>query len=189
MNIIVATQKEDAFYCKPDSTLIRSIDKYFIPDYIENLTIAPIIYFKSRRAGRGISERFANRFIETFGYGVMIYPTLKSEFGNHKESMENALDNTTIIPLKSTPIEDYDDNSNYCPPLIIKINGVTKFEKLHNPNMGDVLKRFSSISSLCSIRIGDFVLFELSQERVKITEGDHIVAVSELDTIIDLNIC
>ena len=59
MNIIVSPYGKESFYCRPDSTLIRALDEYYIPDQVEKVSAVPVMYIKTLRAGKAIANRFA----------------------------------------------------------------------------------------------------------------------------------
>lgn len=171
MNIIIVPQNNKSFYCRPDSTLIRALDDYFIPDYVESIEIAPVLYIKTFRAGKAIAQRFINRYIDSYGYGLLIIPNLKSEYSENREFIANTLDFTSIIPLEKSSLDSYQDASS--DNIIYKVNNDSVFTDFKLPTIEDIFSSISKISDFCSLRIGDFICFQRDTP-IKISLGDIV---------------
>ncbi len=163
MNIIVSPYGKESFYCRPDSTLIRALDEYYIPDQVEKISVVPVMYIKTLRAGKAIANRFAQRYIDSYGFGLLIHPTLKGEYFTGQQErafIENSLDYTSIIPLLSFPEMEIPAANTH--KFEVQINYRNPFDKFIFPSYDGIMERISLISRYCSLRIGDFITMELA---------------------------
>lgn len=163
MNIIVSPYRKESFYCRPDSTLIRALEEYYIPDQVESLTASPVMYIKTLRAGKAVANRFAERYIDSYGFGILLHPTLKSDIFPDSEQrpfIENSLDYTSIIPLLSFPEKDLLNAATHT--FVVTKDYKNPFEEFQFPTHSQILEKISTISKYCSLRIGDFITVELA---------------------------
>jgi hypothetical protein len=163
MNIIVSPYGKKGFYCRPDSTLIRALEEYYIPDQVEKVSATPVMYVKTLRAGKAVANRFAERYIDSYGFGLLLHPTLKSEFFTNdpeRPFIENSLDYTSIIPLLSFPEMEIRGASTHL--YEVTVNYKPLFGELTFPTYDEIMEKISTISKYCSLRIGDFITLELA---------------------------
>lgn len=163
MNIIISPFDSKGFICRPDSTLLRAITEYFLPDYVEGLSLSPVFYIKTHRAGKAISPRFIERYIDGAGYGLLLYPQITSSAAVNQSTLpfvENSLDYTSIIPLSISPFNSHSYSETS--PYQLLINGKSPSDRLVLPDKKLIFNKISEISQYCSLRIGDFITFELA---------------------------
>ena len=99
MNVIVVPESRKGFYCRPDSTLLRAISDYYIPDYVSELSVSPVFIIKTLRAGKSISAKFALRYIDSFNYGLLLHPVINKKKGELNPFIENSLDSHRLSRL------------------------------------------------------------------------------------------
>ncbi len=174
MNILISSLDRKSFYFRSDSTMIRKLDCYYIPDYVESIKAVPVLCFRLDRAGKSIPEKFADRFIGPVSCGIMLCAELKDRNLIHREFIENNLDYTTIIPYDLHPKEDFVNSISEDSPLELRFNGILKHRITCMPDLREVESVFSDISRFCSVRTGDFLALELS-EGFEITPDSHVV--------------
>lgn len=69
----IAVLKPSGNYCfRPDNTLNREARDYYLPDGVDAVTLTPCIYSKVVKAGKCIAERFAGRYVDNYGFGVLL---------------------------------------------------------------------------------------------------------------------
>jgi hypothetical protein len=166
MNIIVSPYQKETFYCRPDSTLIRALEEYYIPDQVEKITASPVMYIKTLRAGKAIAHRFAERYIDSYGFGLLLHPSLKKDIfpeEEHRPFIENSLDYTSIIPLLSFPESDLINANTHT--FELDLNYRTVFHTFNVPSFEQIMERITVISRYCSLRIGDFIAIELDEAK------------------------
>lgn len=185
MNIIVTPLSGDNYYFKSDSTLVRGLSDFYIPDYVKSLDVIPVIVFKVGRPGKMIAERFAHRYISAFTYGLLIDCSLNQEdYGKYAPFVAASMDYTTQIPNITFPMEEYAGRSAHKSPLTLYSNGATLLE-WSGPFPLELLYRgISAITKYASVRTGDFVAFELSApvtvaSEEKIVLSDNIIRYAE----------
>lgn len=66
---------EPTWYTLPDSSLLRSGNPFFVPDFDKNFHAFPSIVYRIGRLGKSIAKRFAPRYIEAWGMGVAVVAT------------------------------------------------------------------------------------------------------------------
>lgn len=162
MNILISTLSGDSFYARPDSTMIRDLAVYYMPDYVRSLSAVPVLCFKSARAGKAVQEQFAHRYLGEFTCAVLLKTEISDGSPEYRFCMENSLDYTTIIPYNLISVERLDGFISETHPLRIAVNGHSKAEITTGPSKERLCKTLSMITSYCSVRTGDFIAVELS---------------------------
>ncbi len=182
MNIIIAPYKEDFFRIRPDSSLIRAISDYFIPDYVDSISVVPILCIKTHRPGKALAPRFVNRYLDGYSFGLFLYPELSDSIISNRDFVANSLDYTSIVPKEMKPL---DSEFNLAASLSMQVNDEIIFRDLTLPSKESVYERISSISHYCSLRIGDFIAFELT-EPISVNSDDRISINQNGERVIDL---
>ena len=62
--------EEPVFFMKPDSSLLRNNDPFFIPDWTNNVHHEIELVIKINRLGKNIEKRFAHRYFDEIGLGI-----------------------------------------------------------------------------------------------------------------------
>ncbi|MBR5735590.1 MAG: hypothetical protein IKX60_02195 [Bacteroidales bacterium] len=69
----IAVLRSSGKYCfRPDTTLNREARDYYLPDGVEAVILTPCIYSRVVKAGKCISVKFAGRYVDNFGFGVLL---------------------------------------------------------------------------------------------------------------------
>ncbi len=165
--------------------MIRKLDCYYIPDYIESVEIVPVLCFRLDRAGKCIPQKFAERFIGPANCGVLIRAKLRDRQIPHLEFIENALDYSTIIPYDLLPKDAMHSKVSQKQPLELRVNGHLQQQFTALPCASEVESAFSDISTYCAARTGDFLALELS-EGFPIAPDSHLVVTIGEEQILDL---
>lgn len=189
MNIIVTPYKSNSFYFRPDNTLQRDCCKdFFIPNGVNKLTATPILYVKVSKAGKAVSQKFASRYYQSFGYGVMINCHFE---GNDDPVMKfyaaTSVDNSSIIPMPLWNIEAINgEMTNFS----LIINNIEVFKSTENPiDVEEIESQIAVVSKNCSLRIGDLIAFELTSHEIELSQGDSLQAIIGEMNQIDFKIC
>lgn len=193
MNILTVSHDFSIFRFRPDSTLIRAQDSYYLPDYVKGLRFAPVVCFRCSRPGKSVDKKFAGRYVDSFGYGILLFPDLSEDIQESREFISNALDFTSIIPLNFRPMSDYGsfriDNENSIPAHRLKaaINGHPVIESPSHPSydmIGDIISR---LTRFCATRTGDLISYELA-EPIAVGGEDKITLFSGNTLLTELTI-
>lgn len=165
MNIIVRTYGSKTV-TRPDTTWKRGDDASFLPEFVDRVSWAPVIFARVCKAGRSVAEKFAGRYYDGIGFGVLLYA-------------ENLIDGS---PEGFCEASCLDHSSFLCWPVYDKITlGVegNMFELFNDgeplfscksPDASLVENAIARATEFCYIRSGDFVLQELAA-RQTLLEG------------------
>ncbi len=62
--------EEPIFFMKPDSSLLRNNDPFYIPDWTNDVHHEIELVIKISRIGKNIEKRFAHRYFDEIGIGI-----------------------------------------------------------------------------------------------------------------------
>lgn len=98
MNIIVRTYGGNVII-RPDTTWSRYNDDYFVPDFVDEISWSPVVCVRISRLGKHIAEKFASRYYDGAGRGVLLYPENLLDGSPESFAVANILDRTSSIVL------------------------------------------------------------------------------------------
>lgn len=98
MNIIVRTYGGNIIV-RPDTTWSRNNDDYFVPDFVDEISWSPVLCVRISRLGKHIGEKFASRYYDGVGRGVLLYPENLLDGTPESFAAANILDRTSCIVL------------------------------------------------------------------------------------------
>jgi 2-keto-4-pentenoate hydratase/2-oxohepta-3-ene-1,7-dioic acid hydratase in catechol pathway len=61
-----------SYYLKPDTALLRNNQAFYYPNFTKKIHAQICVIFRLCRLGRGIVERFASRYYDAVGAGVLL---------------------------------------------------------------------------------------------------------------------
>lgn len=140
-----------AITCRPDTTLQREDAPLYIPDGIKKVEYSPILFARIVKAGKSIGAKFASRYYEAIGYGILLYFDGSEIF-----------DKSSIVPeiLYSKQTLEKDDNAFAVRNALTELYRCTV--ALQQPRLEAAL---SKVSAIVSQRIGDIVAIELQESK------------------------
>lgn len=167
MNIIVRTYSGKTV-TRPDTTWKRGDDASYLPEFVNAVSYAPVIFARISKAGRSVGAKFADRYYDGIGFGVLLYA-------------ENLIDGS---PEGFATASCLDHSSFLCYPVFSKETlgrgNVFKLakdgKKLFSFNKAEAILLEEAIceaTKFCYIRSGDFLVRELA-ERKPLLEGKEI---------------
>ena len=153
MNIIVKPHGGESCYCRPDTTWERENRDFYSPDCVNEIYWAPILFARVSKAGKCIGPKFAGRYYDSVGFGILLY------CNNTGIAFASCADHTSILPhplLDQLILDDEQDFSvmkdDICMAAISAKCGEWR-NLLENA--------LCSASRLTSLRIGDFIALEM----------------------------
>ena len=173
MNIIARTY-EGKTVTRPDTTWKRGDDASFLPEFVDRVSWTPVVFARICKAGRSVSEKFADRYFDGIGFGVLLYA-------------ENLIDGSTEGFCEASCL---DHSSFLCWPVYDKITlGVEDnlFElfkdgeplfSCKSPDASLIRNTIARVTGFCYIRSGDFVVQELATRQPLIAGRDTSCHVS-----------
>jgi hypothetical protein len=153
MNIIVKPYEGTACYCRPDTTWERENKDFYVPDTVDRLLWAPVLFARISKAGKHIGTKFVSRYYDAVGFGALMYS------GDEGIAFSSCLDHTSILPapLYNPVVLENSDNV-----FEATCNG-TSVARCTVSDFKDIIeKTICSVSQRVSLRIGDMVAVELS---------------------------
>lgn len=138
MNIIVKTYGGNIIV-RPDTTWSRNNDDYYVPDFVDSLSWSPVLCVRISRLGKHIAEKFAPRYYDGVGQGILLYPENLIDGSGESFACASILDRTSCIVL---PEGD--------------VSAMTADEK------SLIDGALAQASRLCRVRAGDILAVELA---------------------------
>lgn len=156
MNIIVLTQS-GRVVSRPDTSWEKDSRDIYLPDFVKALSLSPVLFVKVTKPGRSISERFASRYHDSFGFGCLLYA--EDLMDSHPEAYASAscLDHTSILPADMLPIDRLSEEQDFR----IYTDG-KELTCCHALEADQINKAIALATSHCSVRHGDFIAIELA---------------------------
>lgn len=190
MNIIVSLFGSNGTdYCfRPDTTLEKESFDYYIPDGVSELTYSPVLFVRLCRAGKAIGEKFAGRYYDSGGFGVLLYG--ESIIGSGAAaglSMASSLDKTSLLPF---PLIDKDvlENGRNSFSLSVNERSVNRNGTFAcHPDFAGIPEILHRISVRTSLRTGDIVAVELG-ERLPIHAGEKLCGMLNGENIFSISV-
>jgi hypothetical protein len=156
----IAVLKTSGNYCfRPDTTLNREARDYYLPDGIDAIVLTPCIYSKVAKAGKCVSERFAGRYVDNFGFGVL----LDAIGADPLEAF--CLDGTSYLSGETVPLEKIEGAG-----FEVSVNGKPWF-KGEGFNAATLYDALVAISRRSSVRATDLLAVCLPAS-VTLRKGD-----------------
>ena len=72
MNLVVV-RADGTFYARPDTTLVRGVRDYYLPDDLTWVEIRPCCWIRILKSAKAVQERFAQRYYDAIGSGLLLY--------------------------------------------------------------------------------------------------------------------
>lgn len=168
MNIIARPYGSSSCYCRPDTTWERENKDFYVPDGINEVHWAPVVFVRISKAGKCIGKKFAGRYYDSFNFGALLYcienPSVPQEL-----AFTSLADHSSILPSPLyNPIVMEGEENEY----IVRRNGIEIF-RTGTSSVRQLLEEAVVASSrLTSLRIGDYVAVELDAVRLMTTVAD-----------------
>lgn len=145
MNIIVRTYGGNVIV-RPDTTWSRNNDDYYVPDFVDRISWSPVLCVRISRLGKHIAGKFAPRYYDAFGKGILLYPENMIDGTEESYACASILDRTSCIVM---PEKDPEGMSSDEKSLID--NALAQASRFCRVRAGDILAiELSARSPLCS---------------------------------------
>lgn len=162
MNIIVRPYGSGMCYCRPDTTWERENKDFYVPEGVDVIEWAPILFVRICKAGKCIGKKFASRYYDAFNYGALLY-CRKEE--SDDIAFTSCADHSSLLPapLYNMVVLESPDNifeASRSGKTVFSYPDACSGEELRNL-IEDTICRASEMTS---VRIGDYVAVELVQK-------------------------
>jgi hypothetical protein len=149
MNIHVV-RTDGSWYARPDITLVRDADRFFLPDDCTGALACRCRCIRIDKAGKAIVPRFARRYFSNWAPSICFYGVLADG------AVTPYLDRATWVDRDFQPVDT-----------------------LQGDELQRMIEGLEHVSRHVSLRIGDFLMFELSLP-IPLKRGDIIDTISVL---------
>lgn len=166
MNILVSLYGNEGYCFRPDTTLEKESEDFYIPHGIGRISFAPVFFVRASKAGKCVSEKFAQRYYDCGGFGILLYGEDLLQQGRFH--IGSILDHSSFLPfpLYGMPALLNQDNSY---TLTFAQGKSMSFA----PQCSLIDKVIGEMSVLTSFRTGDLIAVELA-ERICLPSGSMI---------------
>jgi hypothetical protein len=163
MNIVVKPYGSSLCYCRPDTTWEKEGRDLYIPDGVEKVLLAPVVFARVSKAGKCISSKFVTRYYDAAGFGALIYSDEESI------AFSSCMDHTSLLPMPLYNTAVFENEEN-----IFRLTAEDKHMEYHsNSEVMAVLEdAICKASERVSLRIGDLVAVELAPMEVSAERKD-----------------
>ncbi len=159
MNIIVKTFGNGRIYCRPDTTWERENKDFFSPDGIREYLYTPVLFARVSKAGKCIGMKFASRYYDSIGYGMLIYRADQMDGSPMSYASSSCMDHTSILPFPMYNRLTLESGTNIF--RILK-NG-TEIYSTDRGSTGIIEEGLCEASAAVSVRSGDMIAIELAE--------------------------
>ncbi len=160
MNIVTLTYGGRTVV-RPDTTWEKDNEDFFVPEFVDCLTFAPVVFARIVKPGRSIGRSFVHRYFEKFGCGLLLYPEDFIAAGVPEGFAQACcLDHTSFLPGELTGKDAVSEGD-----FVVSANGREVFRS-HTSGFSVLEDGIPEVSRFCYLRIGDLVAVELSGRRV-----------------------
>ena len=183
MNILIRSVSGKVF-SRPDTTADRAAEDVYAPEFVSAFSYAPVLFARVCRAGRSVSERFAERYFDAIGYGILLYPDDLLDGSAESVACASCIDHTSFLPMDLLPRQEAGKAV-----FSIEADGSVIYEAPEF-DLHLVCKGISEVSSRAHIRTADLVAMELSAPAKLCSRPSttHLKAYFNEKTTIDFNI-
>ncbi|MBD5206626.1 MAG: fumarylacetoacetate hydrolase family protein [Bacteroidales bacterium] len=174
------------WYEMPDSSVLRSGNPFFVPDFASEFQAFPSIVYRIGRLGKSIAPRFASRYIDSITMGAAVVatdllgklratgaPWTRATSFDRSLLLGNLQPIETLLYLDEVEITCGDSNMTY--------------------RTGDLLAGIESVISILSkdntLKNGDLILAGLTPQGIELKPDTRLCMNSKTGgTILDFNI-
>lgn len=96
MNIVVKTADEK-YIVRPDTTWEKDAEDLYVPEFVNQISYTPVLFVRISKPGRSVSAKFASRYYDAVGYGVLLYPEDMLDGSETGFACASCLDHTSFL--------------------------------------------------------------------------------------------
>lgn len=184
MNIIVSVFGTGTHCVRPDTTLERENEVFYIPGNITELSYVPVMFVRACKAGKHVGEKFAERYYDCGGFGILLYgENLIREAGPAGFAMASSMDRTSYLPL---PMYGRDVLANTGNIFTAGTESCPEAFVCHGGTAG-LNSAIPKVTALTSVRTGDIIAVETGA-RQQVFAGETIRGCLNGETVISITV-
>lgn len=177
---------EPVFFMKPDSSLLRNNDPFYIPDWTKEVHHEIELVIKINRIGKNIEKRFAHRYFDEVGLGIDftardVQNKLKEKglpWEKAKAFDQSAVLGSVFIDKAVFPVQN---NISFK----LKKNGMLVQEGNSELMIFNFEEIISNVSKYVTLKIGDLIYTGTPAGVGPVKIGDHLEGFLEDKKLLD----
>lgn len=141
--------------CRPDTTWERENRDFYSPDFTDSYLYSPVLFARMSRAAKCVAEKFAGRYYDSVGYGLLMYPADRMD----NVAWASCMDRTSRLPFPMYNRITLGQEDNHY--RIFRGD-----EEIYSTNCGSesmIEKAIAYTTEYMSLRTGDMVAVELEK--------------------------
>ncbi len=185
MNIIVKTSSGH-ITVRPDTTWEKDNEDFYPPEFVDELTYSPVLFARILKPGRSVGRKFASRYYDSIGFGVLLYPENMLDGTPEGYAQAICLDHTSFLPSPMFPPERLVKNGHF--RLFRNEHDLFVFDQ---PSLNMIEDAIVEATKLLYIRTGDLIAIELAPRKpltIRPDVSSHITGTFDNNEIIDFQI-
>jgi len=180
---------EPVFFMKPDSSLLRNNDPFYIPDWTSDVHYELELVLKICRLGKNIEKQFAHRYFDEIGLGIDftardVQQKLKEKglpWEKAKAFDQSAVLSSVFIDKTVFPVQD-----NIL--FKLKVNDELRQDGKSELMIFDFEEIISHVSKYVTLKIGDLIYTGTPAGVGPVKIGDHLEGFLEDKKLLDFMI-
>ena len=171
MNIIVRPHGSDICHCRPDTTWERENRDFYSPECVNEIWWAPVVFARISKAGKCIGQKFAGRYYDGVGCGMLMYCRTQSS----EMPFISCVDHTSILSMPLYNPVVLEDEKHF--EVKKDEDDIAATHTCHSEWKHILEDALCRASQLTSLRIGDFVAVELAPVSILASREDKEVVI------------
>jgi 2-keto-4-pentenoate hydratase/2-oxohepta-3-ene-1,7-dioic acid hydratase in catechol pathway len=177
---------EPVFFMKPDSSLLRNNDPFYIPDWTKDVHHEIELVIKINRIGKNIEKQFAHRYFDEIGLGIDFtardiqnklkekgLPWEKAKAFDQAAALSNVFIDKTVFPVQESI------------SFKLKINDKVVQEGNSELMIFNFEEIISNVSKYVTLKIGDLIYTGTPAGVGPVKIGDHLEGFLEDKKLLD----
>ena len=171
---------------RPDTTWEKDNEDFYPPEFVDELTYSPVLSARILKPGRSVGRKFASRYYDSVGFGVLLYPENMLDGTPEGYAQAICLDHTSFLPTPMFQPQRLEEDGR----LSLFRNEVELFT-FDRPSLNMIEDALVEATKLLYIRTGDLIAVELSDRKPLTNRTDsvtHITGTFGQDKVLDFQI-
>lgn len=171
---------------RPDTTWEKDNEDFYPPEFVDELTYSPVLSARILKPGRSVGRKFASRYYDSVGFGVLLYPENMLDGTPEGYAQAICLDHTSFLPTPMFQPQRLEEDGRFS----LFRNEVELFT-FDRPSLNMIEDALVEATRLLYIRTGDLIAVELSSRTPLTTRNNAITNITGTfgqDKVLDFQI-
>ena len=158
---------------RPDTTWEKDNEDFYPPEFVDELTYSPVLFARVLKPGRSVGRKFASRYYDSVGFGVLLYPENMLDGTPEGYAQAICLDHTSFLPTPMFSPQRLEEDGRFS----LFRNEVELFT-FDYPSLDMIEDTLVEATKLLYIRTGDLIAIELSARTPLTTRNNAITNIT-----------